>query len=244
MKQIKIKYMGIVSDVISYEPLTRRGKQPRDTMGRFSDWSGKSINPVPTKRRPAHIERVKNEQTKEMGGRISNARLGRVGDHRHSHRRTTAPVLVLNKVKSFVYPLVEFLFLAYIVWFGYQVIHTAPHTAKIIEQAHAAAPAVIAPEKPQKSPEQEIVEVFGTDTIMLKIARCESNLNPRALNKNRNHTEDRGLLQINSNTWGNYTEADYDLAYDQTANILVAKLIYDARGTSPWRSSAHCWQHK
>lgn len=62
-----------------------------------------------------------------------------------------------------------------------------------------------APEFPEiktETPEDIIIRVAVdsgvSPTYMLKLAQCESSMNPKAFNKNRNGTYDLGIFQINS----------------------------------------------
>ena len=68
----------------------------------------------------------------------------------------------------------------------------------------------------------------------LKIARCESGLNPLATNKNKNGTVDRGILQINS-------IHGLRNSYDWKTNIDFAiQKLYTLRGWKDWASSYKC----
>lgn len=50
-----------------------------------------------------------------------------------------------------------------------------------------------------ENPFVEAGNKFGIDPMLLwSIAKVESNLNPRAINKNKNGTYDMGIMQINS----------------------------------------------
>lgn len=136
---------------------------------------------------------------------------------------------------------IRLIFFGFLLLFTIKVLQTAPSG---IPKVHAdtASPTPVVSEIPKNDPESIIQSVFGKDApIMLKIARCESGIRKDATNKNKNGTQDRGVFQINSNTWPGYTDIDYNWAYDAKANILVAKKIFDARGTQPWYSSEKCW---
>lgn len=71
--------------------------------------------------------------------------------------------------------------------------------------------------------------------IMWRESRC----NPKAHNKtlNRDGSQDRGLLQINS-TWKTVTKnicgTDLDGLFDSDCNLKVAKYLYDTGGPGHW----------
>lgn len=88
-------------------------------------------------------------------------------------------------------------------------------------------------------------EVFGQDSIMNEVARCESqkrqfNENGELLRGTVNH-QDVGVFQINEH---------YHLAEAQKlgidihtvhGNILYAKYLYDRNGLGDWKASKFCW---
>jgi len=78
--------------------------------------------------------------------------------------------------------------------------------------------------------EQEIVEVFGAESrIALAVAKAESGLNPRAINRNRDGSRDIGIFQINDrHGW-----EDEELL-DWRGNIRIAKELRDRRGWGEW----------
>lgn len=86
--------------------------------------------------------------------------------------------------------------------------------------------------------EQEIRLVFGKagDTAV-KVARCESGLNPQAKNK---ISSARGLFQI-MQSWH---KIDQKWLFNPNINILVAKQLYDEQGWNPWEASRWCWGGK
>lgn len=144
---------------------------------------------------------------------------------------------IAKKIHSVVDPLVTVLFLGSLVAFSYIAIKDSHHKNVV----HAMAPEVEFIAKP-KTVEQEIKEVFGPDaTIMLKVAWCESRLDPKVRNPKKGSTA-TGVFQIVRATWKGYSTLDHELwAYDQTANILVAKKLFDRRGLQPWDASKPCW---
>lgn len=80
----------------------------------------------------------------------------------------------------------------------------------------------------------EITRVFGASSIMHKIAKCESGLNPNAKNPTSSAT---GVFQIMSSVHG----VSQRMLKDYKINIAVAKKLYDEQGTNPWISSINCW---
>ena len=104
---------------------------------------------------------------------------------------------------------------------------------------------VVEAQEPQKLPtiahgpiEEEILEVFGEEHFgkALKVFKCESGLDPKAINKaNPNGTIDVGIPQINT-VHGIAIKwlENYEIA------IRVAKQLYDEQGWSPWHYSYNC----
>ena len=93
----------------------------------------------------------------------------------------------------------------------------------------------------KSEPTDYFVQYFGEKAPQARlIAKCESGNNPKAVHKNTNGTEDRGILQINSNTWSNYTDKPFSEAFDEKTNIEVASKIYQKRSFQPWYSSKKC----
>jgi len=78
--------------------------------------------------------------------------------------------------------------------------------------------------------ETEIADVFGAESrIALAVAKAESGLNPRAINRNTNGSKDVGIFQINDrHGW-----SDEELL-DWKNNIRIAKELRDRRGWSEW----------
>ena len=104
---------------------------------------------------------------------------------------------------------------------------------------------VFAREKPQDTPkptpkpttvlvQEEIVRVFGEDTIMLKVAKCESGFNPKAKNPKSSAT---GVFQIMSSVHG----ISPRFLTDYKVNIAIAYKLFKEQGTNPWVSSIGCW---
>lgn len=87
----------------------------------------------------------------------------------------------------------------------------------------------------EKSIEEKIIETFPEDAeTALKIAKCESELNPSAVNnRNKNGSVDKGLYQINSVHDKRVRELDLDL-FDTDDNLKIARLLYEEHGWKPW----------
>lgn len=86
--------------------------------------------------------------------------------------------------------------------------------------------------------EEEIRLVFGeAGETAVKVARCESSLNPQAKNKT---SSARGLFQIMQSWHG----IDQKWLFNPHINILVAKQLYDEQGLAPWEASRWCWGGK
>lgn len=70
--------------------------------------------------------------------------------------------------------------------------------------------------------------VYGVDPYLLyAIARVESRLNPQAINRNRNGTIDRGIMQINS-SWDSYLRKhgiDPKWVWEPCYNIKLGAMI-------------------
>ena len=99
----------------------------------------------------------------------------------------------------------------------------------------------IAVEKTTKTPKSEVEGLirkhFGEHAEKaIKVAKCESGLNPNAKNK---HSTASGVFQIIKGTWiGNRKamglDTDLSLRFNAEENIKTAKYIYDHRNWQPW----------
>lgn len=80
---------------------------------------------------------------------------------------------------------------------------------------------------------QYIVEVFGEDAPdAFSVLYCENrNLNPNAVNYNRNGTRDLGIFQLNDQYWGG------DENFNWKTNIDKAHKIFKNGGWSQWSCS-------
>lgn len=108
-----------------------------------------------------------------------------------------------------------------------------------VSEVKAEDTSMTAPETPQ-TVEEEIIEyitkVFGKDARMaLAVSRCESSLNPNAINKNNylygGKGIDHGLFQVNS-YWHRFKGDIANLTWKE--NVRMAKDIFDASGWNAW----------
>lgn len=107
--------------------------------------------------------------------------------------------------------------------------HPIVYTAQAEEEAPREIIIEIIPEEKsieQKSIEQKIRDIFPEDPDRaVKIAKCESGLNPKAVSP----TNDHGLMQINKSA--HKVEGDI---YDVDTNLQFARKLYDESGWKPW----------
>jgi hypothetical protein len=68
----------------------------------------------------------------------------------------------------------------------------------------------------------------------VKIAWCESRLNPLAYHQNNNGTTDRGLFQLNDGGTMQRLGVDKASAFDASVNATAARVLYEDRGWKPW----------
>jgi len=76
-------------------------------------------------------------------------------------------------------------------------------------------------------------------TLALKVARCESSLNPTAVNINTTGSKDRGLYQINDK-W--HPEVTEDQAFDPEFSIRFFCKAMKGGNISWWNASRTCWE--
>lgn len=90
-----------------------------------------------------------------------------------------------------------------------------------------------------------ISEEFGKDSIMHRVARCESTYrhfysdttNQVVVSK----TQDYGLFQIHAPLWGRVaTKLGYDI-YSPYGNVKMASYILKTQGLQAWSASKPCW---
>ena len=74
--------------------------------------------------------------------------------------------------------------------------------------------------------------------LAVKVAQCESGLNPLAVNINTDGSIDRGLYQINSKYHTEVTEAQ---AFDPDFSIQFFITAFKAGNISWWNASKTCW---
>lgn len=83
----------------------------------------------------------------------------------------------------------------------------------------------------QEQIKTRIKEVFGEDgEVAIRIAQCESSLNPEAVGDTHLPKSSFGLFQINQQ-WHDYTQEEL---LDPETNIKVAKNIKDTYGWRQW----------
>ncbi len=69
----------------------------------------------------------------------------------------------------------------------------------------------------------------------VRIAYCESRLNPSAMNRaNRNSTADRGLFQLNDGGTMQRLGVTAKEAFDPMVNAKAARVLFEDRGWQPW----------
>jgi len=101
------------------------------------------------------------------------------------------------------------------------------------------------PTPPPQSIQAQIVKTFGSGSIMLDVAKCESGFRQFDKNGNvlrgRENNNDIGLFQINTTY---HLEQSQKMGIDiftLKGNIQYAKYLYVSSGTTPWNWSKHCW---
>ena len=109
------------------------------------------------------------------------------------------------------------------------VVFVERHHTRVVEKPVFEVP---------QSPKEIICAVF-TDNCeeALRVANCESGLNPTAANKT---SSARGLFQV-MQSWH---KIDQKWLFHPYINTLVAKKLYDESGGSfspHWNASRHCW---
>ena len=82
-------------------------------------------------------------------------------------------------------------------------------------------------------------EEMVNEDLMVRIALCESQLDPKAVNVNKNGTRDRGLFQINDFWWLDITD---EQAFDPEWSTRWACKQVKAERLHLWKSSRHCWE--
>lgn len=99
--------------------------------------------------------------------------------------------------------------------------------------------------KPIKCPtvEQQIRTIAmqnGIDPdLAIKVAKCESGLNPQAVNINKDNSIDRGLYQINNHY---HPEVTSEQAFDITFATSFFCTAFKDGNISWWNASRTCWE--
>jgi len=76
--------------------------------------------------------------------------------------------------------------------------------------------------------------------LAIRVARCESNLNPNAININKDGSKDRGLYQINSK-W--HPEVSDEEAFDPVFSIKFFCKAYKEGHLDWWNTTKNCWKN-
>lgn len=87
-----------------------------------------------------------------------------------------------------------------------------------------------------------IGEIFGPQLFphAVKVAWCESRLNPSAVNgSNKNGTVDRGLFQLNDGGTMQRLGINSREAFDAATAASAAKVLFEDRGWQPWVCAKH-----
>ena len=92
---------------------------------------------------------------------------------------------------------------------------------------------------------QQLIDAFGTDSIMLAIASCESHFrqfhSDGSVYKGKINPHDIGVFQISETYWLDVlNKLGYNI-YTLDGNIKMAEYIYEHNGTTPWNWSKKCW---
>lgn len=83
--------------------------------------------------------------------------------------------------------------------------------------------------------EDKIRATFTEDPeTAVRVAKCESGLNPKAKNKT---SSARGLFQI-MQSWHKVSEK---WLLNEDINIAIAHQLWHEQGWVPWEASRHCW---
>lgn len=106
---------------------------------------------------------------------------------------------------------------------------------QVVKQAYAVEkPVYVVPE----TIEDKIRTTFKEDPeTAVRIAKCESGLNPKAKNKT---SSARGLFQV-MQSWHRINEK---WLLNEDINIQVAYQLWQEQGWNPWEASRHCWGSK
>jgi soluble lytic murein transglycosylase-like protein len=108
---------------------------------------------------------------------------------------------------------------------------------KLVQQglAHAAPPTPSLPPVAPGSIQQIIMDAFaplgaGAQAWALRVARCESNFNPLAVNR---YSGASGLFQFLPSTWASLPQHSSSV-FDPVANAQAAAVLYQRSGPNQW----------
>jgi len=98
-----------------------------------------------------------------------------------------------------------------------------------------------------KAEPKSIEEIIRTVTaaekvdsdLAVRVARCESNLDPKAVNTNKDGSKDRGIFQIN-NKW--HPQVSDEDAFDPVKATLFFCERVKAGFLSDWNTTRKCWE--
>jgi hypothetical protein len=98
--------------------------------------------------------------------------------------------------------------------------------------------------EPAKLTVEETIRKIATEEsvdpeLAVKVARCESSLNPTALNINTSGSRDRGIFQINDKWHPEVTDAE---AFDVTFSTKFFCTAMKGGNLSWWNASRTCWE--
>jgi hypothetical protein len=117
-------------------------------------------------------------------------------------------------------------------WFMGEVQAQEPVVGDLYDWVHNLTPTVY--EATQSATVDKIKAAFGKDgDDAVKVAFCESSLNPEAKNK---RSSARGLFQIMASVHG----VREKWLLNEDVNIQVAKQLFDEQGWNPWLASNNC----
>ena len=91
---------------------------------------------------------------------------------------------------------------------------------------------------------EAVIAEFGSNSIMVRIASCESGFRQFAKDgsvlKNP-HSTAKGVFQV---MYSIHNAAALKMGMDvltTEGNIAYARVLYDTQGTVPWNASKYCW---
>jgi len=87
---------------------------------------------------------------------------------------------------------------------------------------------------------RKIAKAEGVDPeLAVRVAKCESNLNPKAVNVNKGGDRDRGLFQINSKYHPDVSDED---AFDPIFSAEFFCHAFKNNNLSWWNATKDCWE--